>query len=71
MTTSLRFGRTASSEAMLSELVTTVRRGTLTSARAISVVVVPPVSPTAVPSVILEAASRAIRRFSSLYRPLR
>ena len=33
VTTSLRFGRTASSEAMLSELVTTVSRGTLTSAR--------------------------------------
>ena len=56
---------------MLSELVTTVRRGTSTSARATSVVVVPPVSPIAVPSATREAASRAIRRFSSPCRALR
>ena len=56
---------------MLSELVTTVRRGMATSARATSVVVVPPVRPIAVPSLTRAAASRAIRSFSSPWRPLR
>ena len=70
MTISFRFGRTASSTAMLSALVTTVRSWRVASARATSVVVVPPVSPTDVPSSTSSAAARAIRCFSSL-RPVR
>ena len=50
VTTSFRFGRTASSEAMFSALVTIVSCRRSTSARATSVVVVPPVSPIAQPS---------------------
>ncbi len=59
----LLFERIASSEAMLSALVT-VRSGTSESARATSVVVVPPVAPTVEPSSISAAAARAILRFS-------
>ena len=50
---------------MLSAFVTTVSRWRSTSTRATSVVVVPPVRPTASPSATREAASTAIRRFSS------
>ena len=55
---------------MLSALVTTVTSWRVASARATSVVVVPPVSPTEVPSATSSPAARAIRCFSSL-RPVR
>ena len=71
VTTSFRLGRTASSDAMLSELVTTVRPRRSDSARAASVVVVPPVMPTAAPSGTRSAAARAIRAFCSWWRALR
>ena len=67
-TTSFRFERTASSEAMLRALVTTVSPGVSPSARATSVEVVPPVSPTVEPSSTHAAAAAAIRRFSSWWR---
>ena len=50
---------------MLRAFVTTVIRSRSTSSRATSVQVVPPVSPTAMPSVICSAATCAMRRFSS------
>ncbi len=51
---------------MLSEFVTTVSRRRSVSTRATSVVVVPPVIPTAAPSATRAAAVRAMRDFCSL-----
>jgi hypothetical protein len=62
VTISLSLGRTASSDAMLSALVTIVSFSWSASARATSVAVVPPVSPMAIPSDAYVAASRAMRR---------
>jgi hypothetical protein len=50
---------------MLSALVTIVSFCRPASARPTSVAVVPPVRPTAIPSVTCAAASRAMPRFSS------
>jgi hypothetical protein len=58
------FGRIASSLAMLRAFVTTVS-GRSATARATSVVVVPPVSPITAPSWTRRAASSPIRRFCS------
>ena len=55
---------------MFSAFVTTVRRWRSITARATSVVVVPPVSPIATPSVTRVAASAAMRFFSSWWRAL-
>ncbi len=76
VTTIFTCGRTASSLAMLSALVTTVSPGSsdpfssgrTASARAISVVVVPPFSPTTPPRATSAAAPRPIRTFSGACR---
>ncbi len=64
-TTTLTLGRIASSAAMLSALVTTVRLSRTVSWRATSVVVLPPVRPTTAPSGMRVTAIRAIARFCS------
>ena len=56
---------------MLSALVTTVRPALAASARATSVVVVPPVSADTSRSGTRSPAARAMRCFSSRIRPVR
>ena len=62
------FERTASSAAMLIAFVTMVRSSRRTSARATSVVVVPPVTATDMPSRTWASAASAIRSLSSRRR---
>ncbi len=75
VTTILNWGRTASSPAMFSAFVTIVSAGVpvvrsprAVSARATSVVVVPPVRPTASPGVTSSATALAMRCFSEARR---